>query len=54
MRREGGSSTRQSSPAPLSLPSQHLAEHGAQLLAGAVIAAVGKQLLHLLLDLLLV
>lgn len=49
-----GSGTQQSSPAPLYPPSQHLAEHGAQLLAGAIIAAVGKQLLHLLLDLLLV
>jgi len=36
------------------LPTQHLAEHGAQLLAGAVVAAIGQQLFHLLLDLLLV
>lgn len=41
-------------PAIAAAPAQHLAEHGAQLLAGAVVATIGQQLLHLLLDLLLV
>lgn len=36
------------------MPVQHLAKHGAQLLAGTVVAAIGQQLLHLLLDLLLI
>lgn len=32
----------------------HLAEHGAQLLTGPIVATIGQQLLHLLLDLLLI
>lgn len=54
---EGAGRRRQGLQSPASAPpapAQHLAEHGAQLLAGAIVAAVGQQLLHLLLDLLLV